>query len=175
MHPVFAAWSSFCKPRPWCILGGPNSLAPLHLSAAGYAGWDPSAGLELSAWLHWCPGFSLMCLNSFPGAAPLLARHTCKSCPSPPRLSKTSQRTRHLPGTNYPWGQTRGQERAGDEMSTCFSPKPFPLLLQEQLCTCGMEGLTEILFGYWGGISVPVLGKYNSGMKVSRELKIHFS
>lgn len=38
-----------------------------------------------------------------------------------------------------------------------------------------MEGLTEILFGYWGGISVPVLGKYNSGMKVSRELKIHFS
>lgn len=60
-------------------------------------------------------------------------------------------------------------------MSTCFSPKLFPLLLWERLCTCGAAELTEMLIGYLAGISVPVLGKYNLGMKVSRELKIHFS
>lgn len=40
---------------------------------------------------------------------------------------------------------------------------------------CDVEGLTEILIVYQWGISIPVLGKYNLGMKVSRELRIHFS
>lgn len=55
----------------------------------------PSAGLELLAWLHSCPGFSLMCSNSIPAAAPSPARHTCTSPHFPPTLSKTSQNTRH--------------------------------------------------------------------------------
>jgi len=58
-------------------------------------------------------------------------------------------------------------------MSTSFSPKPFPQLLL--LCMCGAGGLTEILIGYRRDFSVPVLGKSNFMMKVSRELKIHFS
>lgn len=80
-----------CKPGPWCLPGDPN---PLCLSAAGCACWGPLAGLELSAWLHSCPGFHMMCSNSFPAAAPSLARHTGKSPPSPPHLYKSHQRTR---------------------------------------------------------------------------------
>ena len=130
MHPVFAAWSPVCKLGPWCLPEGPNPLAPLCLSTAGCAGWHPSAALELPAWLHLCPGFSLMCSNSFPAAAPSLARHTCKSRPLPPHLSKTSQRTRHHPALIILRGKQEGKREL--EMKC-----PLVSLQSHLPCCCG--------------------------------------
>lgn len=55
-----------------------------------------------------------------------------------------------------------------------------PVSLQSQSpaasgVTCGVDALTKILIGHRGGISVLMLGKYSSRMKVSGELKIVFS
>lgn len=107
----------------------PKSSDPSCLSATSNAGWGPLVGLHLLACLLYLwPGFSPMCSNSFPAAphhwpathaSPLLWLIICL------KPAKGS-----LP-THSPQGQTRGQERGGDEMSSCASSEPAPLLLQE--------------------------------------------
>lgn len=162
IHPVFAAWSPVCKPGPWCLPGGPNPLAPYCLSAAGYAGWDLLAGLELSAWLHSCPGFRLMCSNSFPAAAPSLAWHTCKSPPLPPCLSKTSQRTRHHLALITLGGKEEGRRELEMKCPLVSLQSHFP-------CCCGSTcaGVAQrhsqkyrlvtggvFLFLYWANVTL---------------------
>lgn len=120
-QPVFVLWSPTCKPGTWWLL-----------SASGYAGWDPSAGLELLAWLHSCPGFSLMCSDSFPAATPPLARHTCKSPLLSSLLSKTSQRTSH----HLPLITLKGKQGGRRELEM-----EGPLVSLQSLlpCCCGSD------------------------------------
>lgn len=87
MHPV-------CTPGPWCLSGDPNPFCLLILLLGVHAGvlW---LGLSSQHGYKSHSGFHLMCSNSFPAAAPSLARHTGKSLPLLPHLYESSQRTRY--------------------------------------------------------------------------------
>lgn len=152
----------------------PKSFVPAN-SAAGCARWGPLGGLELLAWLHSRSGTHLMCSTSFPAAAPSLARHTGKFPSSPLHLDESSRRTRCQRSLIPLRGKQEGRRELLVKCPLVSLQSQFPCCFRTDYAHGVWRDSQEHWLVFSGGISLPVLDKYNSGMKVSRELKIHFS